>query len=124
VISILADLEHVLKYDKVAIIDHGKVAEFGDPKLLIRDKKSRLYERLQQTDTIRFRNIMKTVSRFSIDLKPYNDSKGSFRLTTVEKPLHPPLTFNTVEKVDEQSESAEYSSSLSQEEESPTMRRV
>lgn len=50
VISILADLEHVLKYDKVVVLDHGKVVEHGNPLLLIRDKNSRLYEKLLQTD--------------------------------------------------------------------------
>jgi ABC-type multidrug transport system fused ATPase/permease subunit len=43
IISILSDLENVLKYDRVFILDRGTVVEEGDPRELIKDKKSKLY---------------------------------------------------------------------------------
>lgn len=44
VISILHRLEHVRRYDKVALIDHGQLLEFGRPEDLIARTNSKFAE--------------------------------------------------------------------------------
>ena len=35
ILSVMHRLDHVCKYDKVALMEAGEVVEFGDPKVLL-----------------------------------------------------------------------------------------
>ena len=67
VVSILSNMENILLYDRVYILDNGRVMEEGNPKFLIQDKRSKLYKRLLQCDQTVFRKIMQTHTHFQID---------------------------------------------------------
>lgn len=85
IISLVNSLDNILSYDKVMILENGAIVESGQPTDLLRDKSSKLYQRLELTDVIHFRKIMKSVSRFSLQLGNPNPN-GSMRLSIVEVP--------------------------------------
>jgi ABC-type sulfate/molybdate transport systems ATPase subunit len=106
IISIVNDFQNILNYDRVLFLEDGKVVENGNPKDLIKNKKSRLFSRLLLEDLARFRSIMKNHSRFSISTRLI-DGRGSVRLSVIQKPI---LLKSKVEEVKE-SEGEEHESS-------------
>lgn len=86
IISIVNDFQNILNYDRVLFLEGGKIIENGPPNDLIKNPKSRLYNRLLLEDLARFRKIMKNHTRFSISTKVI-DGRGSVRLSVLQKPI-------------------------------------
>ena len=63
-ITILSTMENIFLYDRVVVLDEGKVVEQGDPNYLLRNKESKLYQRLLQCDISVINKIKNRVKSF------------------------------------------------------------
>ena len=64
VMSILSDLDNIFLYDRIILLEDGRVVENGNPKYLLKNKNSKLYQRLLKCDNTVVRNILNAHNSF------------------------------------------------------------